>query len=424
MSNFLPLQGYRVLDFSKVLAGPLCTQLLADMGADVIKVEPCGKGDDTRSWPPFDDNGAAIFLAVNRNKRSLALDLKCAAGREACARLAATADVVIESFGPGVAKRLGVDYDTLSAINPRIIHCGISGFGTVGPMREGKGYDLILQAFSGMMSLTGEPDGAPARSPFSPVDQGTGMHAALGIVAALLDRARTGRGMKIEASLFDTSVGFLAYFLQGFWMRGTEPARVGSGHESLCPYQSFEALDRPFILGVANDALWQAFCKAAGRPELIDDDRFRTNADRVTHRRETVDTVAAILRERTREEWMSVLGKAGIPCSPVHSLAELYAHPHTTASGMIVDYEAVNAAAGAAVSASTPPRSPLRAVTQPLRFDGQRQQPRSLPPTLGQHTIEVLREAGYSGDQIDTMLRDGAIQATTTDGDAVTSPAT
>ncbi|KDC04637.1 CoA-transferase family III protein [Bordetella bronchiseptica E013] len=254
-----PLGGVRVLDLSKVLAGPLCTQYMADMGADVIKVEAAGQGDDTRGWPPFQDGQAAVFLSCNRNKRSIALDLKSAHGRAVVQRLAAWADVVVHSFGPGVAQKLGVDWEALSEINPRLVYCAISGFGPVGSLSHGKGFDVVLQAFCGMISITGETEGGAVRSPFSPVDQATGLHALIGILAALRQRDASGRGVTVDASLFDTALGFMGYFMQGYWARGTEPARAGAGHESLCPYQDFATADKPIILGIANDALWRAF---------------------------------------------------------------------------------------------------------------------------------------------------------------------
>ncbi len=396
MQEFLPLAGIQVLDFSKVLAGPLCTQTLGDLGANVIKIEPKDSGDDTRHWPPLAGDDGTIFLSVNRNKRSLAIDLKSKTGQEIIQRMLTTADVVIESFGPGVAKRLNIDYDSVRAINERIIYSSISGYGTKGPMREGKGYDLVLQAFSGMVSITGEDGGAAVRSPFSPVDQGTGLHSTIGILAGLLERGRTGVGLNVEASLFDTSLSFLAYFLQGFWQRGHEPTRVGSGHESICPYQVFDTKDRPLILGVANDTLWQRFCDIAEEPTLANREGFATNAERVANRAATVAVIDHIMRKRTREQWMKVLGDGGIPCSPVHNLGEISAHPHTEASEMVIDYHEA-------------PRAPLKGVAQPLRFNGQRQLQHRPPPQLGEHSAEVLSEAGYDAQEIETFITNGVI---------------
>lgn len=398
IGGFLPLDGIRVLDFSKVLAGPLCTQYLGDMGADVVKIEPCRGGDDTRLWPPFEDGEGTIFLAVNRNKRSLALDLKSPEGLAICKRLAAQADVVVESFGPGVAERLGIGYEALKAENPRMVYCSISGYGTRGPMKEGKGYDLIAQAFTGMLSMTGEPDGPPVRSPFSPVDQGTGLHAVIGIMGALMQRARTGVGCRLEASLFDTAVGFLGYFLQGYWQRGTEPVRPGSGHESLCPYQAFETLDKPLILGIANDALWKVFCELAGAPELGADPRFATGAERVRHRGETVAAVARIMRTRTREDWTQRLEARGIPCSPVHTLGELAKHPHTEASDMILHYR-------------NDKGHDLKGVAAPLRAGGDRPALRRGPPRLGQHSEAILSELGFSPEEVGRLLEQRVVVA-------------
>lgn len=397
-----PLHGLKVLDLSKVLAGPLCAQYLGDMGADVVKIETLDAGDETRYWPPFrrDSEGTqtgTVFLSANRNKRSLAVDLRNESGREVVRRLADQADVVIESFGPGVAARLGVDAPTLRARNSRLICCSISGFGTVGPMREGKGYDVILQAFCGMLAITGEPRGPPVRSPFSPVDQATGLHALIGILALLHERERTGAGGSVEAALFDTATAFLGYFLQSYWERGTEPERPGSGHESLCPYEVFNAADKPLILGVANDGLWRAFCRIAELGEVVDEPRFRTNADRVAHREETVAMVRKTLSCRTRDDWLRRLSAAGIPCSPLHTLGELSEHPHTAASGMVHSHE--DAGGGL-----------LRTVAQPLRFDGQRTTLRRPPPAHGADGQEVLLAAGYSPDQISALAAAGAIQ--------------
>jgi crotonobetainyl-CoA:carnitine CoA-transferase CaiB-like acyl-CoA transferase len=394
-AGFQPLAGLRVLDFSKILAGPICTQYLADLGADVVKVEPPA-GDDTRAWPPFENGVGAIFTAVNRNKRAITLDLRVPEGLAVAHDLARTADIVVESFGPNVADRLGIAWTTLSAINSRLVYASVSGYGTRGPMKDGKGYDLIAQAFTGMLSLTGEPGGPPARSPFSPIDQATGYHAVIGVMGGLLQRDRTGRGVKIETSLFDSAVGMLGYFLQNYWLRGTEPERPGSGHESLCPYQAFETADAPIILGIANDGFWRCFCDLVGQPDLARDDRFATNGARVAHRDTLVPIVAEILSHRTRAAWLSELARLGIPSSPVHTLGELSAHPHTEASGMILQ------------------DSGFKTVASPLRAAGERLPLRTRPPAQGEHGREVLADLGYDDNQIDALIAGGAVGPTPT----------
>ena len=392
VETFRPLSGVQVLDFSKILAGPLCTQYLADLGADVVKVEPL-TGDDTRAWPPFDEGVGAIFTAVNRNKRGIALNLREPEGLSIAHALAREADIVVESFGPGAADRLGIGWDRLSTLNPRLIYASISGYGTRGPMKDGKGYDLIAQAFTGMLSLTGEPGGPPARSPFSPIDQATGYHAVIGILGAIMQRDRTGRGVKIEASLFDSAVGLLGYFLQNYWVRGTEPERPGSGHESLCPYQAFATADAPIILGIANDGFWRAFCEVAGDPALAEDPRFKTNGDRVTHRTVLIPIVARILAGRCRAAWLAEFATRGIPSSPVHTLGELSDHPQTEASGMVLH------------------DGSFQTVASPLRVDGERLALRLRPPALGEHSRAVLAELGYETDKIDALIADGVVGA-------------
>ncbi|MCB4825359.1 CaiB/BaiF CoA transferase family protein [Roseicella aerolata] len=395
-----PLQGIRVLDFSKVLAGPLCGQWLGDLGADVVKIEPPGTGDDTRGWPPFREGpgvrAGAVFLSANRNKRSLALDLKTETGQQAARRMAAEADVVIESYATGVAERLGIGAEQLCATNPRLIHCSISGFGRTGPLAKGLGYDVILQAFSGIMAMTGERGGGPIRSPFSPIDQSTGMHAFSGILAALLERGRTGKGCRLEVSLFETAAALLSYSLQIYWEKGMLPEKSGSGHESLCPYQAFEAADRPVLIGIASDNLWRRFTAGIGRPELAEDPRFRTNADRVRHFAETVTLVQEIVRTRTTDEWVEFCGHTGIPCAAINTLADLLAHPHTAARGIVLGYE-------------HPTLGLLKTLAQPIQFNGERRKVTSPPPLLGEHSAEVLASFGFAPAEIAALREAGAL---------------
>lgn len=383
-----PLQGVKVLDLTKVLAGPLCAQYLGEMGADIIKVEPVGTGDETRGWPPFRAPGlGAVFLSANRNKRSIAVDLKTEQGRAVVHRLAKSCDIAIESFGTGVVERLGIDAATLREINPRLIYCSISGFGRTGPMRDAPGYDVILQAFCGVMALTGDESGGHIRSPISPIDQMTGTHALSGILALLYQRAVTGQGGTVNVSLYDTAMGLLGYNLQTFWEKGVQPAKCGSSHESLCPYQAFEAQDGPIMIGVANDNLWRKFCAATSLQEIVDHPDFRSNADRVRNRAQTLARVQAALAGGTVAHWHETLSRAGIPCSPINSLAQLLAHPHTAASGMVLDYE--HPAGGA-----------LKGVAQPVRFDGEPVKLGLPPPLLGQDTDAVLAEIGLSQNEI------------------------
>ncbi len=388
-----PLSGLRVLDLSKVLAGPLCAQYLGDLGADIIKVETVGQGDETRGWPPFPAPGlGTVFLSANRNKRSIAIDMKTEKGREIVHALARLADVAIESFGTGVAERLGIDALTLRSLNDRLIHCSISGFGRSGPLKNSPGYDVILQAFCGIMSMTGDEEGSYIRSPISPIDQMTGVHAFSGILALLYAREKTGKGGTIQVSLFETALGLLGYNLQTFWQRGVQPAKCGSSHESLCPYQAFEAADGPIMIGVANDNLWRKFCAVAGLQALVDDPRFKTNADRVAHRKETVSHVQSAVALHSVARWNDALASAGVPCAPINSIAQLLDHPHTRASGMIVEYE--HEMAGW-----------LKGVGHPVLIDGAERGTGLPPPLLGQHTDDVLGEIGLSTETIAELRR-------------------
>ncbi len=391
-----PLEGVRVVDLTKVIAGPLCTQYLGDLGADVIKIEPVEGGDDTRQWPPVRQGTGSVFLSVNRNKRSVALDLKSDAGQNLLHRLVSTADIVIESFTPGVVERLGADYATLLRHKPDLIYCSVSGFGRTGPLSNARGYDLVLQAFSGAMSMTGEPGGVPIRMPLSPIDQATGLHALSGILAALFQRGRTGKGAMLEVSLFETSIGLLGFNLQRYWERGILPEKSGSGHESLCPYRVFQASDAELLVGVANDRLWQRFCEATGHPELLADARFRTNADRVRNIEITNGIVEDIIATRPRAEWLELLGRLGVPCAPINTLEEIMAHPQTAARGMVMDYD-------------HPTLGALKSIAHPVQIDGGVREVSRPAPMLGEHTAEVLAGLGLDAISMQTLAAQGVI---------------
>ncbi len=386
-----PLAGMKVLDLSRTLAGPICAQSLGDLGAEVIKVESPGLGDETRGWPPFAGEGlGAAFLSVNRNKRSIVIDMKKPEGRALVHRLARSADVAIESFGTGVAERLGIDAATLQEINPRLVHCSISGFGREGPLRNAPGYDVILQAFTGVMSISGYEGGGHIRSPISPIDQMTATHAVIGVLAAIMDRQKTGKGGTVTTSLFETALALQRYNLQSFWITGTQPPKCGSSHESLCPYQAFEAKDGPIMIGVANDNLWKKFCRVAGLEEIVDDPRFRTNPDRVAHRDETLSLVQAAVEQKPVSYWYELLSDAKVPCSPINTLGQLLDHPHTRGSDVIVKYE-------------HPAAGPISSVGQPYKLNGETREAGTPPPLRGQHTDELLGEAGLSSDEIETL---------------------
>ncbi len=395
----LPLQDITVLDLSKVLAGPLCGQYLGELGARVIKVEPVGVGDDTRAWLPQDAGQSATFLAVNHNKQSLAVDLKTETGRAVVQRLAKEADVVLQGFGGKTALRLGVDYDTLSALNPALIYCEISGYGREGPMGEEPGYDVMLQAFSGMISTMGEPGGSFARASFSPVDLGTGSFALSGILAALLARSQTGQGQYLDVSLLDTSLGLMSYMAQNYWRTGQIPKRMGTGHPAMCPYQAFRAADGDLMLGVGNDAQWQRFCAVAGLQDYVDAPEFCSNAARVRNFDATVALVQSHIATRTVAQWLAALKPAGIACSAIHTLDQALAHPQVAARELIV-------------TSQHPVLGEVRNVGLPIRFGKQPRQAAAPAPLLGEHSRKILADLGYSNDAIDAMLADGCVQET------------
>lgn len=399
-ARMAPLKDITVLDLSKVLAGPLCGQYLGELGARVIKVEPVGTGDDTRAWLPQDAGQSATFLAVNHNKRSLAVDLKTEAGRAVVHRLAEQADVVLQGFGGKTAARLGVDYDTLSRLNPKLIYCEISGYGREGPMGEEPGYDVMLQAFSGMISTMGEPGGSYARASFSPVDLGTGSFALSGILAALLARSQTGVGQYLDVSLLDTSLGLMSYMAQNYWRTGKIPQRMGTGHPAMCPYQAFRAVDGDLMLGVGNDAQWQRFCAVAGLLDVVDAPEFASNAARVRNFDATVALVQARIQTRTVAQWLAALKPAGIACSAIHTLDQALAHRQVAARELIV-------------TTQHPVLGEVRNIGLPVRFNGQPRQAARPAPLLGEHSREILADLGYTSGEIEAMLAAGSVQAAT-----------
>lgn len=391
-----PLKGIRVLDLSKVIAGPLCAQYLGELGAEVVKVEPPVAGDDTRAWLPQDQGISATFLAVNHNKRSLTLDLKHPGGRAVMQRLAGWADVVLQGFGGGTAERLGVDAASLRAVNPRLIYCEVSGYGRDGPKGKDPGYDVMLQAFSGMLATMGDAGGGYARASFSPIDISTGIYALSGVLAALLERGRTGEGCYLEVSLLDSALGLMTYPIQNYWRSGKIPQRMGTGHPAMCPYQAFDAEDGPMMIGVGNDAQWRRLCDAAGLQDVRDHPDFATNAQRVAHFARTVVLVQERVARKSVSEWLVLLEAAGVPCSPIHTLDQALAHPQVATRGLMVETD-------------HPVLGSLRNVGLPVRFDGEPRQAQRPPPLLGEHTHDILVQAGYATEDIAALRASGVL---------------
>ncbi|HET8576203.1 MAG TPA: CoA transferase [Methylomirabilota bacterium] len=372
------MAGVRVIDLTRVLAGPFCSMALGDMGAEVIKIEEPGKGDDTRGWPPFVGGEATYFLSVNRNKKSLTLNLKAAEGQEILRRLVAKSDVVIENFRPGTMERLGFGYDRLRPLNPRLIYCSISGFGESGPEASRPGYDLIVQGESGIMDLTGFPDGPPVKVGNSIADLVAGMSAAQGVTLALLARQRTGRGQKVEIGMLDVMASLLTYQAGLYWNAGGRPTRRGNQHPSIVPYEVFQARDAYLTLGVANNSLFERCCQAIGREELARDPRFDSEAKRVSNRDALIPLLNSILATRPADEWLKRLDEAGVPAGRIKTVAEVCESAHLKARGMVVKLG--HPKAGAITVMGVPVRlwdTPGSAASAP-------------PPLLGQHTEEVL----------------------------------
>ncbi len=376
----LPLENVRVLDLSRILAGPYCTMLLGDLGADVIKVERPGAGDDTRQWgPPFAAGESAYYLCCNRNKRGVTLNLKSPEGRELAAKLAEQSDVLVENFLPGTLDEWGLGYEDLSRRNPKLIFCSLTGFGQTGPRRDEPGYDIMIQALAGVMSITGEPEGPPTKLGVAISDITAGLYASQAILAALYAREKTGRGERIDLALFDTTLSWLANVGQNYLLSGEVPRRQGTAHPNIVPYQAFEASDGSVIVAVGNDTQFRRFCDLVGRSDLAADPRFATNAGRVEHRGALLPIVKSIIAERSVADWITALEAAGIPCGAVNSIDRAFADPQTTARDMLREV-------------SHPTIGRLKLAGSPVKLQHAGASPLRPPPLLGEHTDEVFHE--------------------------------
>ncbi|HEX8569898.1 MAG TPA: CaiB/BaiF CoA-transferase family protein [Caulobacteraceae bacterium] len=404
-----PLAGVTVLDLSRVLAGPWATQLLADLGADVVKVERPGAGDDTRAWgPPFttradgSQGDAAYFFAANRNKRSITVDMAAPEGADLLRRLATRADVLVENFRTGALKKYGLDYDSLSAANPKLVYCSITGFGHTGPLKDRAGYDYMIQAMGGLMSITGQPEGAPGGEPMkvgvAVADLFTGLYASNAILAALLHARATGEGQHVDMALFDAQAAMLANQATNWFVSGEAPTRMGNAHPNLAPYQPFATGDGEIVIAVGADGQFRALCRGLGEEALADDDRFRTNADRVKNRAALVPILESRTRSLRTQQWIEIFDPLGVPCGPVNTVDRVFAEPQAQARELVVE------------QARADLDRPVRTVACPVRLSRTPPDYRAPPPSLGAHTEEVLQERlGLSEAEIARLRGDGVL---------------
>jgi len=394
-----PLRGMRVLDVTTSIAGPYCAQILAALGADVVKVERPDTGDDGRAWgPPFWNGEGTMFLSANAGKRSLAVSLRDERGADALRRLADGADVFLQSLRPGLAEELGIGPETLRTRNPRLVYCSIGAYGRVGPLSREPGYDALMQAAGGLISITGESGRPGVRVGSSLIDQGTGTWAALGVLAALLERERTGEGGLVDVSLYETAVGYIGYHLAGYLADGTVPRGEGTRFPMVAPYEVFPTADGELMIAGGNDRLFRSICEVVGLPDLVQDPRFRTNPDRVRNR----DALVALLEERLATDgavaWRERLSAAGVPAAPVADIADVANAPQTDALGILqrLDHPRIEGLTLAAL---------------PLSLDGERALHRCAPPDVGEHSAEILREHGYTDTEIAALAAEGVISA-------------
>ncbi|WP_454056313.1 CaiB/BaiF CoA transferase family protein [Cupriavidus sp. Marseille-Q8015] len=409
MSN-LPsaLAGLRVLELAQIMAGPTCGMMLADLGADVVKIEKLDGGDDARGYrEPTIHGVSAPFLMLNRNKRGIALDLKRPEGREVFLRMVRSADVVIENFRKGTMEKLGLGYDVLSTENPGLIYCAISGYGRTGPDADKGGFDLIAQGFTGLMSITGEEGGPPLRTGNSIADINAGLLAAFGILAAYQHRQKTGRGQVVETSLIEAGLQQLYWHAAIHFATGESPGPSGSAHVLTTPYQAFPTQDGHIIIGGANEKNWVRIAQVLGRPEWVDDARYRRNADRMRNRDTLLPAMTAILVTRPSADWLAAFDAAGVPAGPVHSVGQALSHPQTLARGMVVQQE-------------HPEAGPIRTIGHPVHFSETPPQYHRPSPSLGEHTRMLLAECGYTEAEIGAMLAAGVV-AEATPGQSATA---
>jgi len=391
-----PLNGIRVLDLSRVMAGPYCTMVLGDLGAEVIKVEP-PEGDETRGWgPPFAGGESAYYLCVNRNKRGMVINLKTDDGLEIMRGLIQQSDVLVENFRPGTLARFALDFESAAALNPNLIYCSITGFGQTGPLRDRPGYDFMIQAMGGLMSITGEPAGEPMKVGVAVADLFAGQNAVIAILAALQARTYTGKGQHLDIALFDSQIGMLANVASNYLISGNLPKRHGNAHANIVPYQSFQASDGWFVIAVGNDKQFERLCKVIGKWELVSDERFATNSVRVQNRDELISILKPIFATKTVSEWLSLIG-AEFPCGPIKNLEQVFAEPQVQAREMLIEME-------------HPTIGKLPLVGSPLKFSDTKVDYKLPPPRLGEHTGEVLKELlGYSATRIDELQKNKAV---------------
>ncbi|MCW4051253.1 MAG: CoA transferase [Candidatus Bathyarchaeota archaeon] len=393
-----PLKGIRVLDLSRVLAGPFCSMTLSDLGAEVIKVEMPGRGDDTRAFPPFLNGESSYFMSVNRGKKSITMNMKNEKAVEAIHRIAANCDVVLENFRPGVTSRLGVDYEALRKINDDIIYCSISSFGQTGPYAKWPGYDLIIQGMGGLMGITGEPDGPPVRIGVAVTDLNAGMYAVIAILSALRVRDMTGKGQYIDIGMMDTGVSWLTYVAGNYFASGKVPPRMGNAHPSIVPYQGYEAGDGKYILiACGNDRLFKLMCEIMKLDHLVTDPKYSTNDDRVQNREVLNALLGEEFMKQPRDMWLNKLREQGFPCAPVYAVDEIFIDPQIHHREMLVEMD-------------HPKAGKIKQIGAPLKFSESQCKLTTPPPVLGEHTVEVLRDiAGYSEKEINKLKKTGAI---------------